>query len=233
MAPCSSELFKLVALTVFLRKPAPCLAACKTCKESSSGICALFVGEIPGHTEMPRSAAGWGSRGWASIFQPGYPVLCHHCPSILPSQRCAIDFLPAFAGVLNLQNLSLLPVFPGQAKEKKHDCGMCGVDLGTSVCTEGHSLGLSPPPLCFCDRGLLVASSCLVLANEGSVSRLSSPRESSPCFVTLLLHLEIISSYRAAMFSLGKGVERNGGASHLSSSSKPSLFPAPLFLTPL
>lgn len=77
-----------------------------------------------------------------------------------------------------------------------------------------------------------MASSCLVLADEGSMSRLSSPHESSPCFVTLLLHLEVISSYRAAMFSLGKGVEGNGGASHLSSSSKPSLFPAPISLTP-
>lgn len=88
-------------------------------------------------------------------------------------------------------------------------------------------------PFAFFNRGVLVASSCLVLADEGSMSRLSSPCESSPCFVTLLLHLEVISSYRAAMFSLGKGVERNGGASHLSSSSKPSLFPAPLSLTPL
>lgn len=78
-----------------------------------------------------------------------------------------------------------------------------------------------------------MASSCLVLADEGSMSRLSSPHESSPCFVTLLLHLEVISSYRAAMFSLGKGVEGNGGASHLSSSSKPSLFPAPISLTSL
>lgn len=78
-----------------------------------------------------------------------------------------------------------------------------------------------------------MASSCLALADEGSMSRLSSPRESSPCFVTLLLHLEVITSYRAAMFSLGKGVEGNEGASHLSSSSKPSLFPAPLSLTPV
>lgn len=94
-------------------------------------------------------------------------------------------------------------------------------------------MGISPPSLCFSDREVPMASPCLVLADEGSMSRLSSPRESSPCFVTLLLHLEVISSYRAAMFSLGKGTEGNGGASHLSSSSKPSLFPAPLSLTPL
>lgn len=93
-------------------------------------------------------------------------------------------------------------------------------------------MGLSPPLLCVSDRGMLGLLLALFL-HEGSMSRLSSPRESSPCFVTLLLHLEVISSYRAAMFSLGKGVERNGGASHLSSSSKPSLFPAPLSLAPL
>lgn len=74
----------------------------------------------------------------------------------------------------------------------------------------------------------------LVLADKGSTSSLSSPevshqpQESSPRFVILLLHLEAVSSHRAAMFFLGKGVEGSGWASQLSSASKPSLFPPPL-----
>lgn len=107
--------------------------ACKACKEPSSGICALLVGETPGHTEMPRSALGWGSRGWASIFQPGSPVLCHLCPS--QSWRCAIDFLPAFAGMLTSQNSNLLPGrFPDWAEEKKPDHGTSVEGIWVQVC---------------------------------------------------------------------------------------------------
>lgn len=203
-------------------------------QEIPGGIGALSAAETPGHIEMSRNGVGWGSGGvgwrvpaWVSCARPGPP-------SSIPVLEMCSRPPPSSRGYVDVTKLESSSSVSWVGRRNLTVASLCGVILGTALCTRGCCLELSPPPFAFLTEVCPSPPPHLVLADKGSTSSLSSPevshqpQESSPHFATLLLHLEAIRSHRAAMFFLGKGVEGSGWASQLSSASKPALFPPPL-----